>query len=181
MQQLIRFFSLAIGITLLVSGQSFLARAQQPRKAEGHKHTTGIPSTFLHITGEVKRELIWNIDSLRQLPTVALDTAILKPEEGGVFRGVLLKNVLAKASIRQLDHKDRSFCIIARATDDYKAIFSWGELFNGTAGDNTFVIFEENGHPINEKGAWILACTSDINSGPRHVYWLSSVEVLRIK
>lgn len=95
-------------------------------------------------------------------------------------KGVLLKDILEKAKIKQNGHKDRNFYIVARASDDYKATFSWAELFNNPTGENVYVLFEENGKPI-KNGEMILICKNDIKTGARHVYWLKSIEVNKVK
>ncbi|MEO9004236.1 MAG: hypothetical protein ABI288_05850, partial [Ginsengibacter sp.] len=74
----------------------------------------------------------------------------------------------------------RNFYIVARASDGYKATFSWAEIFNNPTGENTYIIFEENDKPILKKGAMMLNCNNDIKTGPRHVSWLKSVEVNRV-
>lgn len=95
-------------------------------------------------------------------------------------KGILLKDILEKAKIKQSNHKDRNFYIVARATDNYKATFSWAEIFNNPTGENVFVLFEENGMPIKVKGEMILICKNDIKTGPRHVFWLKSIEINRV-
>lgn len=95
-------------------------------------------------------------------------------------RGVLLKDILNKAGIKQLNHTDRNFYIVARASDGYKATFSWAEIFNNPTGDHTYVTFEENNKPITRKRTMVLNCNTDIKTGPRHVNWLKSIEVKRV-
>ncbi|MBW7936520.1 MAG: hypothetical protein H3C71_05110, partial [Flavobacteriales bacterium] len=101
-------------------------------------------------------------------------------KEDKICKGVLLRDILEKAKIKQTNHKDRNFYIVARATDNYKATFSWAEIFNNPTGDNIYILFEENGQPIQKQGDMILICKNDIKTGPRHVYWLSSIEVNRV-
>ena len=104
----------------------------------------------------------------------------LKTGIGTEFKGVLLKDILAKAKIKQTGHKDRNFTIVAAASDSYKTTFSWAELFNNLTGDNTFIVFEENGQPIKEKGEMVVICTNYIKTGIRHVYWLKCIEVFKV-
>ena len=144
-------------------------------------------SKQLNVKGEVERTLSLTVDSLKQMKTVEIDNyqvvcqtaATGKPGKSSI--GVLLKDIISKAMIKQNGHKDRNFYIVAEATDGYKATFSWAELFNNPTGDNTYVIFEENGKPITNKGQMVLICRNDIKTGPRHVIWLKSIEVNRVK
>ncbi len=144
-------------------------------------------SSNIHVSGEVINQLILNIDSIKAMPAVEVKNYQVVCQSGTSMgeakncKGVLLKSILEKAVIKQAHHKDRNFYIVARATDNYMATFSWGEIFNNETGNHTYVLFEENGKPIIEKGSFVLVCTNDIKSGPRHVYWLNSIEVNRVK
>lgn len=97
------------------------------------------------------------------------------------YKGVLLRDVLDKAELVQGDHKDRNFYIVAQATDDYMATFSWGELYNNAIGDSTFILFEENGAPIGANGEFVLISTMDKKTGPRHVFWLNGIGVQKVR
>lgn len=161
--------------------------------SEGHKHTfmNGDGAKFfsatLTVKGAVHHPLSLTVDSLKKMHIVALDSFNVVCQSGATTsksiksRGVLLKDILEKASIIQTNHKDRNFYIVARASDGYKATFSWAEIFNNPTGENTYVIFEEDGLPIKNKGAMILNCTNDIKTGPRHVIWLNSIEVNKVE
>ena len=139
----------------------------------------------LVVKGEVEFPLSLTVDSLKKMNVLALDSFNIVCQTGATtsenisFRGVLLKEILEKAKIIQHNHKDRNFYIVARATDNYKATFSWAEIFNNPTGENIYVIFEENDLPIR-KGAFVLNTTNDIKTGPRHVYWLNSIEIYRV-
>ena len=143
-------------------------------------------SKQLEVKGEVETPLVLTIDSLKKMDVVIIKNYNIVCPNGAQMKGdstckgVLLRDILGKAKIKQASHKDRNFYIVARATDDYLATFSWAEIFNNETGNNTYVIFEENGMPIKEKGDMILICKNDILTGVRHVYWLKSIEVYRV-
>ena len=140
----------------------------------------------IEIKGEVEFPLQLTVDSLRKMKVVDINNLKIVCQSGAVkkddktSKGVLLKDILEKARIKQNGHKDRNFYIVARASDDYKATFSWAEIFNNPTGENTYVLFEENGQPV-KNGEMILICGNDIKTGPRHVYWLKSIEVYKVK
>ncbi len=140
----------------------------------------------IEVKGDVEFPLQLSVDSLKKMKVITIDNLKITGKNGEVKReikvckGVLLKDILEKAKIKQNDHKDRNFYIVARASDDYKATFSWAELFNNPTGENTFVLFEENGKPV-KNGEMILICKNDIRTGPRHVYWLKSIEVYKVQ
>lgn len=140
----------------------------------------------IEVKGEVEFPLQLTVDSLQKMKVVTIDNLKITGKGGIIKRevktckGVLLKDILDKAKIRQTDHKDRNFYIVARASDNYMATFSWAELFNNVTGDNVFVLFEENGKPV-KNGDMILISKNDISTGPRHVYWLKSIEIYKVK
>lgn len=144
-------------------------------------------SKQVKIAGNVEHPLTLTVDSLKKMKVETIENFNVICSSGATMKtdktckGVLLKDILEKAIIKQANHKDRNFYIVARATDGYKATFSWAELFNNPTGENVYVLFEENGKPIKEEGDIILICKNDIKTGPRHVYWLKSIEVNRVE
>ncbi len=143
-------------------------------------------SRQITVKGDVEHSLILTVDSLKAMNVVTIENFKVVCQSGANMKedksckGVLLRDVLEKAKIKQQNHKDRNFYIVARATDNYKATFSWAEIFNNPTGDNVYIIFEENEQPIKGQGEMILICKNDIKTGPRHVYWLKSIEVNRV-
>lgn len=139
------------------------------------------------VSGDVEHPLTLTVDSLKAMNVVTIENFVVVCQSGArmkedkTCKGVLLKDILEKAKIKQQGHKDRNFYIVARATDNYKATFSWGEIFNNPTGENVYVLFEENGKPIQSQGDMILISKNDIKTGPRHVYWLKSIEVNRVE
>ncbi|KQO29998.1 hypothetical protein ASF10_05705 [Flavobacterium sp. Leaf82] len=140
----------------------------------------------IEIKGEVEFPIQLSVDSLQKMKVATISNLKITGQNGDVkkndktSRGVLLKDILEKVKIKQNGHKDRNFYIVARASDGYKATFSWAEIFNNPTGENTYVLFEENGKPV-KNGEMILICKNDIKTGPRHVYWLKSIEVYKVK
>lgn len=168
---------------------------EKDKKSKGGK-ACGMPLTaedstkfhvsVLKITGEVENQLSLTVDSLKAMNVIEIDSFKVVCQSGATttpnvsLRGVLLKEILEKAKVIQQGHKDRNFYIVAKASDNYKATFSWAEIFNNPTGENTYVVFEENNNPI-VKGDFVLNCTNDIKTGPRHVYWLNEITVYRVE
>lgn len=98
------------------------------------------------------------------------------------WRGVLLRDLLDAAGMQKLDrYALRHSGVVARASDDYAVLFSWGELYNAGAGDKVLVITAMNGKPLPaSEGPYALRSLSDTRSGPRHVKWLNRVEVFTV-
>jgi hypothetical protein len=56
------------------------------------------------------------------------------------------------------------------ATDNYRAYFSWGELFNNSAAEQVLVITAVDGQALgNDAGPLALRALADLRPGPRHV------------
>jgi len=162
-------------------------------KTDNDKHIPLTPEDSLkmvnhqiEVKGDVEHPLQLTVDSLKKMKVAIIDDFKVVCQSGQikkddkVCKGVLLKDILEKAKIKQNGHKDRNFYIVARASDDYKATYSWAEIFNNPSGENTYILFEENGKPV-KNGEMIAISKNDIKTGPKHVYWLKSIEVYKVK
>lgn len=165
------------------------AEAKHKNPEEGHIHIDDpkYVSKEVKVVGDVIMPLTLTVDSLKKMNVVELKDFKVVCQSGATTedikstKGVLLKEILEKATIEQKEHKDRNFYIVARATDDYKATFSWAEIFNSPLGEQIYVLFEQNGEPLKDKGEMIVISAGDTRTGPRHVKWLKSIEVNRVK
>jgi len=144
-------------------------------------------TTEIEVAGEVNTNLTLTVENLRaigaqsarNLPAAA-SNALAEPYRE--YSGVLLTQLLDKAGLRS-ERKDdwRRLYVVAIASDGYKAVFSWGELFNSRIGRGLLVVFERAGKPIDDsEGRIALLSTEDDRMGPRHVRWLKRIEVRRI-
>jgi hypothetical protein len=100
-------------------------------------------------------------------------------EQSTVYDGVLLRDVLARAGLAAAtDRSLRTGLVEAIATDGYRAIFSWGELYNAAIGDQVLVIRSQDGTTLDAvAGPLALRSLADLRPGPRHVRNLCAVRV----
>jgi hypothetical protein len=100
-------------------------------------------------------------------------------ERSLAYGGVLLRDLLLKAGFGgPADRSARTGIVEAVATDGYRAVFSWGELFNGAAGEQVLVITTQDGQPLDAvAGPLALRALGDLRPGPRHVRNLCAVRV----
>lgn len=144
------------------------------------------PAGRVAVGGEVAQTLTLGVDDLRQFPTDQIVELRLPARDAGaqpsVVKGVRLRALLERAKIVTADHNTvKKLGVIAAASDGYKVVFSWSELFNAELGDAVLVVFERDGKPLAAaEGPLALISGKDIRTGPRHVKWLQSVEVRRI-
>lgn len=93
--------------------------------------------------------------------------------------GVLLRDLLGQAGYGGAEDRSARFTWIeAMATDGYRAVFSWGEIFNASGGDQTLVITAQDGVALDAAaGPLALRALSDWRPGPRHVRNLCALVV----
>jgi hypothetical protein len=95
------------------------------------------------------------------------------------FSGHLMREVLLRAGFGlPSDRGARLATIEAVATDGYRAVFSWGELFNTAVGDQVMVIQAQDGRPLDSAaGPLALRSLADLRPGARHVRNLCALVV----
>jgi DMSO/TMAO reductase YedYZ molybdopterin-dependent catalytic subunit len=142
------------------------------------------PTRSLAITGGVERKLDIGAEELAKRPAAQIVALQLPGKEGGrsTVRGVRLRDLVDEAKVVTRDHHTvKKLVLIAAASDGYKVVFTWSELFNTPVGDGVLVLFERDGKPLGpNEGPLALISAKDLRTGPRHVKWLQSVEVRQI-
>jgi hypothetical protein len=98
-------------------------------------------------------------------------------EQSIAYSGVTLGRVIAAAAGDERQGRDqRTWVFEAVATDGYRAVFSWGELFNTDASEQVLVITGQDGQPLSAgEGPLALRALADRRPGPRHVRNLCAV------
>jgi len=140
------------------------------------------------VSGAVEHKLKLGVDDLKAFPPSQVSDTPLVCQSGAKvgqlenIKGVLLRDVLEKAVVVSKNHNDvKKTVVIAKASDGYKVVFSWSELFNSPLGEGVIVFFEKDGQALDDdEGRIALVSTQDIRTGPRHVKWLKGVEVKKI-
>ena len=97
------------------------------------------------------------------------------------LKGVLLRDVISRIDFNVENQKQLSeiffTCI---ASDGYKVVYSWNEIFNTSTGDHTFFITGKNGKAMMEQpDRMLMATTSDYKTGRRYIKGLSKIVVGR--
>lgn len=140
------------------------------------------------VTGPLEHPLKLGVDDLRKLSIRQLEVtprarpSATSPGKRETFSGVLLREILEKAEIDAPSHFDlKKMAIIASASDGYKVVFSWSEIFKSPIGDGVIVFLEKNGQPLTgDEGRIALVSTQDAGTSSRYVKWLKTIEVRKI-
>ena len=140
------------------------------------------------ISGAVEHPLKLSVDDLRKFPPKKVGEVPMVCQSGANLgqlehlKGVLLRDILEKAVVVSHNHNDvKKMAIIATASDGYKVVFSWTEVFNSPMGDGVIVFFEKDGKALgDDEGRIAMVSTKDTRTGPRHVKWLQGIEVRKI-
>jgi len=156
---------------MVASAAFFLAPGKSPAQERG-----SLVSTRVEVTGLVRRSLSLSVEDLRALAKRRGQAAAAS------YGGVRLTELLEEADIRQDARLAlRRTYVVAVASDGYQAVFSWGELFNTPVGRDVLVAFERDGLALREgEGQIALVSLADEKIGPRHVKWLSRIDVRRV-
>ena len=81
--------------------------------------------------GDLARFPVQRVDDTRVVRAQGSDSALVRQ-----FAGCLLRDVLNTAKLTESGRNDlRRTIVVATASDGYKAVFSWAELFNTSIGD----------------------------------------------
>ena len=139
------------------------------------------------VSGEVLKAETINIAMLSGYTPVHLDslriyTHDMQPK--GLMKninGVLLKDILTAIPFNNENPKMLSeYYIECQATDGYKVIFSWNELFNSEAGNHVMIITSKSGTDASQLEDRIaLVSPTDKATGRRYVKWLNRIIIHR--
>lgn len=99
------------------------------------------------------------------------------------LKGVLLKDLISTVEFNTPSPRQLSeFYFTMIASDGYKVVYSWNEIFNSPTGDHLFLIVEKDSKKINElEDQLLLVTTTDFKTGRRFVKNLSQILISRVK
>lgn len=147
------------------------------------------PTDQFSVEGKVQHPVIFTIAALDTFKTKSIPDIVITNHLGVVknnltkLKGVSLKDILSTVVLDADTPKILSeFYFVFVATDNYKIVFSWNEIFNTETGNNIYIITEEGGKKIREMNTRIpMICTSDFKTGRRDLKNLQKVIVARVE
>jgi hypothetical protein len=151
--------------------------------AYGQKNTN--PTNAIAISGKIKQQLTLTLADLdtfsaKPVPDIAITNHLgVVKKTAKNLRGIPLKNLLDKVELQADNPKIFSaFYFVFVASDGYKVVFSWNEIFNTETGNNLYLITEQDGKKIREMDDSILiVSTTDFKTGRRYVKGLEKIIV----
>jgi len=149
-----------------------------------------IPTTEnFSIEGKVKKSLSLSLADLSSYKSYSIDSIVITNHLGErksslkKVKAVLLKDILDKVEIDAETPKVLSeYYLVCIASDNYKVVFSWNEIFNSDTGKSVYIITAQDGKPATGLDNRIaLVSPKDQMTGRRYVKGLQKIVVERVK
>ncbi len=157
---------------------------------------TGLPktqaqekTTSVTVTGAEASPVVFTWADIQKLPPVQIGPVVItnhlgeRKKELRQVEGVRLTDLLATVTITAENPRVLSeYYFVFIATDDYRVVFSWNELFNHPAGQRVFLVTAYDGkrHEAIEDGLLLLV-PDDQRTGRRHIKSLNRIEIKRAR
>ena len=146
-------------------------------------------SDSLRIFGQVMNPTTFSLADLDTFPTSVIKDQIMFNQNGEVkdtltgMIGIPLKALLSSIQYRYDKPRElNEFYFIFTATDSYRVVFSWNEIYNTEAVNHFFIVTELEGKKIGAMEQRILFISStDLKIGRRFIKGLSKIEVQRLE
>jgi len=149
-----------------------------------------IPTTEnFSIEGKVKKSLTVSLADLSAYNSHSIDSIVITNHLGErrsslkKVKAVLLKDIFDKVEIDAENHKVLSeYYLVCIASDNYKVVFSWNEIFNSPTGSSVYIITGQDGKPATALDNRIaLVSPKDQMTGRRYVKGLQKIVIERVK
>jgi len=149
-----------------------------------------IPTTEnFSIEGKVKKSLTVSLADLTSYKSYSIDSIVITNHLGETrsslrnVKGVLVKDILNKVEIDAETPKVLSeYYFVCIASDNYKVVFSWNEIFNSATGKSVYILTGHDGKPASALDNRIaLVSPKDEMTGRRYVKGLQKIVVERVK
>lgn len=156
---------------------------------EGISQTTPKPTSTITINGKVKAPKTFTIGDIKKLSSHNIGDVVITNHRGEAkgtakeLSGVLLTQVLEQLELDAESPKVLSeYYFSCIASDAYRVVFSWNELFNTAVGNSVYIVTGKDGKPIEESDESILMIsTQDTRTGRRFVKNLETILVGRAR
>lgn len=146
------------------------------------------PTDQFSIEGKVKNRLSLlikdlNVFAIHSIDSVIIYNHLMKPKKTiKQIKGVMLKDILDKAEIDVSLKLLSEVYITCIASDNYKVVFSWNEVYNSAIGEKVMILTEANGKKGNQiPDRIVLLSAADRATGRRYVEGLQKIMIEQVK
>jgi hypothetical protein len=147
------------------------------------------PTNEFMVVGQVETEVKYSITDLEKMESKPIENLVITNHSGEKrgaikeLKGIPIKTVLSSVKFKSDSPKTLSeFYFTFIASDGYKVVYSWNELYNTSTGDNVYLVTEKEGQKLKEMNDRILiVTTTDFKTGRRHIKGLSKIVVGRVE
>jgi Gpi18-like mannosyltransferase len=136
------------------------------------------------IAGKVKNEKTITLSALQQYPSIELNDVNIscsprKEDKVRSVKVVLVKTILDSVAFQyEKPRMLNQYYFLFEASDGYKMVFSFNEIYNTEIGNNLYIVTNLQGTELQVMDNRILILTTkDIKSGTRNMKWLSKIVV----
>jgi hypothetical protein len=146
------------------------------------------PTDSFIVTGKVKAEKTITLNDLQRYKAVELHNinascSLKKEERIKKVKAVLLKQILDSVAFQyEKPRMLNQFYFMFIASDGYKLLYSFNEIYNTETGNNLYVVIEMDGKPISAMENRIMVLTTtDIRGGSRNMKGLKEIVVGKVE
>lgn len=142
----------------------------------------------LYIEGKVKNLGKITLSEIEKLEAEKIKDVVIYNHKGEIkdtlfnMKGVPIKSLLSKYEFAYENPKElNEFYFIFKASDGYKVVFSWNEIYNTEMGNSFYIITElKNQKLASIKQRIMFLSPKDLKSGRRYIKGLERIEVRKI-
>lgn len=147
------------------------------------------PTESFQIFGQVKNPTTFQLADLDTFPKTVIKDQIIYNHKGEIkdtltgMTGVSLKTLLTTIQYSYEKPRDlNEFYLVFIASDGYKVVLSWNEIYNTETGNYFFIVTAMEGKKLSALEQRIMfLSTADLKSGRRYIKGLSKIEVKRVE
>ena len=143
------------------------------------------PTLSVSISGLIAKSTTFGIKELEKLASEKIPDVIIYNAEGVAkdtltnMKGITLKTLLSPIKYNYKNkHELNEFYFTLIASDGYKVVFSWNEIYNTPCGNQFYIVTEMDGKKIDKIRQRILfISTADLKTNRRYIKGLEKIEV----
>ncbi len=146
------------------------------------------PTDTIYVSGKINNRSAFSISAILQMTQSSIPDQVIYNHKGEAkdtltgLKGIALKTLLHSIGLAYDKPKElNEFYFVLTASDGYRIVISWNELYNTEAGNHFFILTEAAGKNLQTMDQRIaFIATGDLKSGRRYVKCLKSIEVKKL-